>query len=112
MSIWLCSTSIRRGRHFLLGDLDCDHIAFNQPLFKTLLSAKPNGLSIKFLIEVTKKSDRLSAGETLVIVLVGHGKDDHSFTVGGDGRQKTIPLLILNTLGTCKVDLAQPLYDN
>jgi len=29
----------------------------------------------------------LSAGETLVIVLVEHGENDGSFTVGGDGRQ-------------------------
>lgn len=87
MSIWLCGTPIRRGRRFLLGDPDCDRIAFNPPPFETLLSAEPNGLAIKFLIAVMKKSDRLSAGETLVIVLVGHGEDDHSFTVGGDGRQ-------------------------
>jgi hypothetical protein len=86
-SIWLCGTPIRRGRPFLLGDPDCDRIAFNPPPFETLLSAEPNGLAIKFLIEVTKKSERLSAGETLVIVLVGHGEDDHSFIVGGDGRQ-------------------------
>ena len=87
MSIWLCGTPIRRGRRFLLGDPDCDRIAFNPPPFETLLSAEPNGLAIEFLIEVTKKSERLSAGETLVIVLVGHGEDDRSFTVGGDGRQ-------------------------
>jgi hypothetical protein len=71
MSIWLCGIPIRRGRHFLLGDLDCDCIAFNPPHFEALLSAEPNGLTIKFLIEVTKKSDRLSTEETLVIVLVG-----------------------------------------
>jgi hypothetical protein len=52
-----------------------------------ILAAEPNGLAIKFLIEVMKKSGRLSTGETLVIVLVGHGEDDRLFTVGGDGRQ-------------------------
>ena len=58
-SIWLCGTTIRRGRRFLLGDPDCDRIAFDPPPFETLISAEPNGLAIEFLIEVTKKSGRL-----------------------------------------------------
>ena len=87
MSTWLCGTSIRRERRFYLGDPDCDHIVFNPPPFETLLPVEPSGLAIEFLVEVAKKSERLSAGETLVVVLVGHGEEDHSFTVGGDNRQ-------------------------
>jgi hypothetical protein len=87
MSVWICGSSIRRNRGFLLGDPACDRIVFDPLPFERLLSVEPATLAVKFLIEVTKKSEKLSAGETLVIVLVGHGEKDHSLLVGGEGRK-------------------------
>jgi hypothetical protein len=87
-SVWFCGTPIRRRKGFLLGDPACDRIVFNPKPFETVSETEPKCLAAKFLVAVATASVKLSAGETLVVVLVGHGDDnDHSFTVGdGDGR--------------------------
>jgi hypothetical protein len=105
-SLWLCGTPIRRQRGFLLGDPTCDRIVFDPGPFETVREIEPNHLASEFLIAVTKVSDRLSAGETLVVVLVGHGNDqNHSFIVGeGDGSHPQDYRLYKEVLEACVRD--------
>lgn len=50
---------------------------------KRVLAGGPRAMS--FLVSVSKASSRLSDGDTLVIVLVGHGDDQsHTFVVGNE----------------------------
>ena len=83
-SKWLCGTPIRTCRGFFLGDPACDRIVFNPPPFETVSSNKPTDLALEYLFAVKEASSILSAGDTLVLVLVGHGDDDdhHSFLIG------------------------------
>jgi hypothetical protein len=81
LSTWFCGTSIRTQKGFLLGDPACDRIVFEPPLFET--TVEPKLLEITFTSKVREASLMLSAGDTLVIVLVGHGDDDEgSFVIG------------------------------
>ncbi|KAF8228268.1 hypothetical protein L208DRAFT_1292530 [Tricholoma matsutake] len=87
-SEWLCRTTIRTNRGFFLGDPACDRIVFNPPPFETVFSGPPRILALKYLFAVNKASSLLSAGDTLVLVLVGHGDADnqHSFFVGDNSN--------------------------
>jgi hypothetical protein len=86
-SLWLCRRPIIRQRELLLGDLSCDRMVFDPPPFETLRETDPASLAIEFLVAVTEASGKLSSGDTLVVVLVGHGNtQNHAFVVGsGDG---------------------------
>jgi hypothetical protein len=86
LSKWLCGTTIRTNRGFFMGDPAGDRIVFDPPPFETVFSGQPSDLVLKYTTEVAKASSLLSAGDTLVLVLVGHGDkdDDHSFFVGYD----------------------------
>jgi hypothetical protein len=54
------------------------------PSFETVFSGQSKILALKYILAVNKVSSLLSAGDTLVLVLVGHGDadDQHSFFVG------------------------------
>ena len=87
LSQWFCGKPIRMQRGFLLEDPACDHIVFDPLPFETVLDVKPQGLAISFLLAVSKASLRLSDGDALVIILVGHGDDrNHAFVVGDDNQ--------------------------
>jgi hypothetical protein len=87
LSEWFCGKPIRMQRGFLLGDPACDRIVFDPPPFETVLDVEPELLAMSFLVAVSKASSRLSDGDTLVIILVGHGDDQgHAFVVGDERR--------------------------
>jgi hypothetical protein len=81
-SKWLCGTPIRTNRGFVFGDPACDRIIFDPPPFETV--REPSSLNLDYVINVREASSLLSAGDTLVLVLVGHGDadDHHSFLIG------------------------------
>jgi hypothetical protein len=80
-SKWFCGKSIRTQR---LGDPASDRILFDPPHFETC-EIEPRLLAITFLTAVARAACELSIGDTLVIVLVGHGDDDrHSFLIGDE----------------------------
>jgi hypothetical protein len=87
LSKWICGTTIRTPRGFFMGDPACDRIVFDPPPFETVFSGQlPSDLALEYLLDVKEVSSLLSAGDTLVLVLVGHGDPDkdHSLFVGYD----------------------------
>jgi hypothetical protein len=87
VSTWLCGASIREAGKFLLGDPGCDRIVFDPPLFETVCPVTPTKLCAKYLIKVNEVSSKLSTGDVLVLVLVGHGSETTgSFIVGDPGE--------------------------
>jgi hypothetical protein len=86
-SLWFCGKPISQQKEILLGDPSCDHMVFDPPSFETLRETNPTSLASEFIAAVTKASGKLSAVDTLVVVLVGHGdSQNHAFVVGeGDG---------------------------
>ena len=83
-SEWLCGIPIRTNSCFFLGDPARDRIVFNPPPFETVFLGQPRSLAFKYLFAINKAASLLSARDTLVIVLVGHGDadDHHSFFIG------------------------------
>jgi hypothetical protein len=109
LSEWFCGKPIRTQRGFLLGDPACDRIVFDPPPFETVLDVEPQPLAVSFLIAVSKASSRLSDGDTLVIVLVGHGDDQsHAFVVGDENqhfqlKKETLEQVVRGTKGNILV---------
>ena len=83
---WFCGKPIQMQKGFLLGDPVCNRIVFNPAPFETVLDVEPQLLAISFLVAVSKASSKLSDGDTLVIILVGHGDQSHAFVVGDENQ--------------------------
>jgi hypothetical protein len=104
LSQWLCGASIREGK-FLLGDPACDRIVFDPPPFETLV-LNTSALFMTYSLEVHAASLRLCPGDTLVLVLVGHGsKENGSFLVGDskvyrECRKEELEVCVRNTKGS------------
>lgn len=104
LSQWLCGASIREGK-FLLGDPACNRIVFNPPPFETLVP-DASVLIMMYFLEVRAASLRLCPGDTLVLVLVGHGsKENGSFLVGDskvyrECRKEELEVCVRGTKGS------------
>ena len=105
LSEWFCGKPIRTQRGFLLGDPACDRIVFDPHPFEIVLHVEPQPLAMSFLAAVSQASSRLSDGDTLVVVLVGHGDhQSHGFVIGDENQRfelnkETLELFVRGTKG-------------